>query len=326
MWARCSRRPAPRASPSSSTPTRTASTSIGGTAATRGVTARSSRSAPTRIRSKASTTSRSGSTWPARAASPRTTCSTRATRRTCSPSPARAAPTPHAEDGTDGSEPETARGEGRRREALKGQGGRREAVEGEGERSEAPEVEGRPLRRRTRAPRARDPACTDKRVNMVTPALFARYADAAALAAADLAELEEIIRSTGFYRNKAKSILGMARALVERHGGDVPRTMDELVRLPGVGRKTANVILGNAFGINDGIVVDTHVGRLANRFGLTRETDAVKVEQALLPLFPRQSWTMLSHVMIWHGRRVCDARKPKCGECPLRDICPSALT
>ncbi|MBI3569185.1 MAG: endonuclease III [Gemmatimonadetes bacterium] len=168
--------------------------------------------------------------------------------------------------------------------------------------------------------------CTDKRVNMVTPALFARYADAAALAAADLAELEEIIRSTGFYRNKAKSILGMARALVERHGGDVPRTMDELVRLPGVGRKTANVILGNAFGINDGIVVDTHVGRLANRFGLTRETDAVKVEQALLPLFPRQSWTMLSHVMIWHGRRVCDARKPKCGECPLRDICPSALT
>jgi endonuclease-3 len=167
--------------------------------------------------------------------------------------------------------------------------------------------------------------CTDKRVNMVTPALFARWPETSALAAADPGELEAVIKSTGFYRNKAKSILGMARALVERHGGEVPRTMDELVHLPGVGRKTANVVLGNAFHINDGIVVDTHVGRLANRFGLTRETDAVKIEQALIPLFPRDSWTMLSHIMIWHGRRICDARKPRCGECTLRDICPSAV-
>jgi endonuclease-3 len=167
--------------------------------------------------------------------------------------------------------------------------------------------------------------CTDKRVNMVTPVLFARYPDAFALARAELSDLEEIVKSTGFFRNKAKNILGLARALVERHGGSVPRTMEELVRLPGVGRKTANVVLGNAFGINEGIVVDTHVARLSARLGLTRETDAVKIEQALIPLFSRDSWTMLSHLFIWHGRRVCDARRPRCTECTLGDICPSAV-
>jgi endonuclease-3 len=166
--------------------------------------------------------------------------------------------------------------------------------------------------------------CTDKRVNIVTPAVFARYPDARALAAADRGELEEIVRTTGFFRNKAKSIIGMAKALLERHGGQVPRTMAELVALPGIGRKTANVILGNAFGINDGIVVDTHVARLSARFGLTRQTDPVKIELALMPLFPRESWAMLSHLLIWHGRRVCDARRPRCAECGLRDICPSA--
>jgi endonuclease-3 len=168
--------------------------------------------------------------------------------------------------------------------------------------------------------------CTDKRVNMVTPVLFARYPDAVSLAGAKLADLEEIVRSTGFYRNKAKNILGLARTLVERHGGKVPKTMDELVVLPGVGRKTANVILGNAYGINEGIVVDTHVARVSARLGLTRETDAVKIEQALIPLFPQDSWATLSHLMIWHGRRVCDARKPRCAECTMRDLCPSAAS
>jgi endonuclease-3 len=165
--------------------------------------------------------------------------------------------------------------------------------------------------------------CTDKRVNMVTPALFARYPDAAALARADVVELEEIIKSTGFYHNKAKSIIGMARALVTHHGGQVPRTMDDLVVLPGVGRKTANVVLGNAFGIDVGVVVDTHVARIASRLGLTRETDAVKIEFALMKLFPQDGWTLLSHLFIWHGRRTCDAKKPKCGECVLRSRCPS---
>jgi endonuclease-3 len=166
--------------------------------------------------------------------------------------------------------------------------------------------------------------CTDKRVNMVTPALFAKYPTVHALAAAKIEDIEELVKSTGFFRSKAKSILGMANKLVEKHGGEVPRTIEELVVLPGVGRKTANVVLGNAFGINVGIVVDTHVARLSARFGITRETDPVKIEQALIPLFPQPGWTMLSHLMIWHGRRTCDARKPKCGECVLRDICPSA--
>ena len=167
--------------------------------------------------------------------------------------------------------------------------------------------------------------CTDKRVNMVTPALFARYPDAAALAAARPEDLEDLIRSTGFFRSKAKSLIGMAQGLVERHGGQVPADMASLVVLPGVGRKTANVILGNAFCRNDGIVVDTHVTRLSNRLGLTTESDAVKIEQALLPLFPTERWTMLSHLLIDHGRQVCDARKPRCGDCLLADMCPSAL-
>ena len=167
--------------------------------------------------------------------------------------------------------------------------------------------------------------CTDKRVNMVTPALFARYPNAATLAAADQSEVEEIIRSTGFFRNKANSLIGMATGLVAEHGGDVPDSMDALVQLRGVGRKTANVILGNAFGRNDGIVVDTHVTRLSNRLALTTGTDAVKIEQALIPLFPRAYWTMLSHLLIEHGRQVCIARTPRCGDCVLADICPSAL-
>jgi endonuclease-3 len=166
--------------------------------------------------------------------------------------------------------------------------------------------------------------CTDKRVNLVTPSLFARYPDAESLAAAKPEDVEEIVRSTGFFRSKAKSLIGMATALVERHGGEVPARMDALTALPGVGRKTANVILGNAFGRNDGIVVDTHVTRLSNRLALTSESDAVKIEQALLPLFPQERWTMLSHLLIEHGRQVCDARKPRCGECLLSDVCPSA--
>ena len=166
--------------------------------------------------------------------------------------------------------------------------------------------------------------CTDKRVNMVTPTLFATYPDAHALANARQEDVEEIVKSTGFFRNKAKSLVAMATALVERHGGEVPRTMAELVVLPGVGRKTANVILGNAYGLNEGVTVDTHVQRVAARLGLTRETDPVKIEQALMPLFPRDRWGMLSHLLIFHGRRLCDARKPRCGDCPLVAVCPSA--
>ena len=166
--------------------------------------------------------------------------------------------------------------------------------------------------------------CTDKRVNMVTPALFARYPDAHALAAARQEDVEELVRSTGFFRSKAKNLIAMAQALVADHGGQVPATMDALRVLPGVGRKTANVILGNAYGINEGVTVDTHVQRLSQRLGLTKESDPVKVEQALMPLFPRESWAMLSHLLIFHGRRVCDARKPRCGECALAARCPSA--
>ena len=167
--------------------------------------------------------------------------------------------------------------------------------------------------------------CTDKRVNMVTPALFARHPDAAALAVAKPEELEEIIRSTGFFRSKAKSLIGMAQVLVERHDGQVPDDMALLVVLPGVGRKTANVVLGDAFGRREGIVVDTHVTRLSNRLGLTKLGDAVKIEQALQPLFPREQWTKISHLLIAHGRQVCDAKKPHCGECILADLCPSSL-
>lgn len=166
--------------------------------------------------------------------------------------------------------------------------------------------------------------CTDVRVNMVTPSLFARYPTARDLADARQEDVEEIIRSTGFFRSKAKNLIGMATALVELHDGEVPRSMDELTALPGVGRKTANVILGNAFGQNEGVVVDTHVARLAHRLGLVTGDDPVKIERALMKLFPREQWTMLSHLLIEHGRRICDARKPRCAECFLSDICPSS--
>lgn len=166
--------------------------------------------------------------------------------------------------------------------------------------------------------------CTDVRVNMVTPLLFAAYPSAVDLADADQEELEELIRSTGFFRSKAKNLIGMARALVDLHDGTVPSSMEELTALPGVGRKTANVILGNAFGQNDGVVVDTHVARLSHRLGLVTGDDPVKIERALMKLFPRDQWTMLSHLLIEHGRRICDARKPRCAECFLADLCPSS--
>ena len=166
--------------------------------------------------------------------------------------------------------------------------------------------------------------CTDARVNLVTPALFARYATPAALARARQGEVEEIIRSTGFIRNKSKSLIGMAQALVAEHRGVVPRTMEELRRLPGVGRKTANVILGNAYGVNEGITVDTHVARVSQRLGLTRQADPVTIEQDLMPLVPRDDWALVSHLLIFHGRRICVARKPRCLECVLADLCPSA--
>jgi endonuclease-3 len=164
---------------------------------------------------------------------------------------------------------------------------------------------------------------TDERVNSVTPALFARYADAAALAGADRAELEELIKPVGLYRSKAANIQGLAQAICDRHGGEVPGTIEELVALPGVGRKTANVVLGSAYGV-PGITVDTHVGRLARRFGWTTQTAPDKVEADLMELFPRADWTHLSNRMILHGRRVCHARKPACEECPLAQICPSS--
>lgn len=167
--------------------------------------------------------------------------------------------------------------------------------------------------------------CTDERVNMTTPALFARYPTPADLADARTEELEELIRSTGFFRNKAKSLLGMAAALVERHGGEVPAEMDALVKLPGVGRKTANVVLGNAFGIAAGVVVDTHVRRLSERLGLTSHDDPEKIELDLVDIVPREDWTLLPHLLIYHGRAVCKAPKPRCGECVLADLCPSAL-
>jgi len=167
--------------------------------------------------------------------------------------------------------------------------------------------------------------CTDKRVNLVTPALFARYPDVRSMASARQEDVEELVKSAGFFRSKARSLIGMAAAIVDGHNGEVPRDMAALVMLPGVGRKTANVVLGNAFGRNDGIVVDTHVTRLSNRLGLTAETDAVKIERALIPLFPAERWTMLSHLLIEHGRQVCDARTPRCSSCLLADVCPSAL-
>ncbi|HET9625420.1 MAG TPA: endonuclease III [Kofleriaceae bacterium] len=165
---------------------------------------------------------------------------------------------------------------------------------------------------------------TDKLINTVTPALFAKYPTPTALAKADPGELEPMIFSTGFYRNKAKSLIGMARAVVERHGGKVPETMAELVELPGVARKTANVVLGSALGKNEGVVVDTHVSRLAPRLGLTTESDPVKIEQDLMKLVPRDQWSIFAHRLIWHGRRVCHAKKPDCEHCTLAPLCPSA--
>jgi endonuclease-3 len=164
--------------------------------------------------------------------------------------------------------------------------------------------------------------CTDRRVNMVTPVLFGRYHSAADYAAADRDDIEKIIISTGFFRAKTTSIIGLGQALCERFRGEVPRRMKDLVTLPGVGRKTANVVLGNAFGI-PGITVDTHFTRLSRRFGWTTQTDPVKIEHEVGSLFPRKDWTMLSHRLIWHGRRVCHARRPACGACVLARLCPS---
>lgn len=167
---------------------------------------------------------------------------------------------------------------------------------------------------------------TDKMINTLTPALFAKYPDASALAAADPAELEPMIYKSGFFRMKAKNLLGMARDVVERHGGEIPDTMDALVALPGVARKTANVVLGSAMGQNEGIVVDTHVARLAQRLGLSNQTDPVKIEHDLMQLVPRDQWTIFAHRLIWHGRRVCFAKQPDCEHCPLAPVCPSAFT
>ncbi len=164
--------------------------------------------------------------------------------------------------------------------------------------------------------------CTDARVNMVTPELFRRFPDAASLAKAPRGALEKIIRSTGFFNAKAKAIRGAAKAIVEKHGGEVPRTMGTLCALPGVGRKTANVVLGNAWGTPDGVVVDTHVGRLARRLGWSEHADPEKVERDLNALVPRERWVWISHALIQHGRRVCAARKPKCAECTLNGLCP----
>jgi endonuclease-3 len=166
---------------------------------------------------------------------------------------------------------------------------------------------------------------TDKMINTITPALFATYPDAQALSRATQEELEPLIFKSGFYRNKAKSLLGMARALVEHHDGEVPDTMDALIALPGVARKTANVVLGSALGKPAGVVVDTHVNRLANRLGLTTETDPVKIEHDLMKLLPRDQWTPFAHRLIWHGRRVCHAKQPDCNHCTLAPRCPSAV-
>ena len=168
--------------------------------------------------------------------------------------------------------------------------------------------------------------CTDKRVNMVTPALFKKYRRAKDYANASQAELENAIRSTGFYRNKAKSIRGAMRAIAEEHNSKVPETMEALHALPGVGRKTANVVLGNAFGKDEGIVVDTHVARLSQRLGLTKHKDADKIERDLMKLVPREHWTDWSHWLIWHGRRRCFARKPDCSQCEVFQLCPSGKT
>ena len=164
--------------------------------------------------------------------------------------------------------------------------------------------------------------CTDKRVNMVTPQVFSRYPDAAALALADQGELEEIIRSTGFFRNKAKNLIACARSMVERHSGQVPDTMEELTALGGVGRKTANVVLGNAFGKDEGVVVDTHVQRISGLLALSRQSDPVKIEADLMKIVPRERWTVFPHLLILHGRAVCVARRPRCADCVIYELCP----
>jgi endonuclease-3 len=166
--------------------------------------------------------------------------------------------------------------------------------------------------------------CTDKRVNMVTPSLFKRFPGPEALAEAPMKELEAIIHSTGFFRNKAKSLVGMSQALVGEYGGDLPQSLAELTKLPGIGRKTANVILGNAFGIDEGVVVDTHVKRLSGRMGFSKEKTPEKIEVDLMEVFDRERWTPLSHLLIFHGRQVCPARKPRCGECCIAHLCPSS--
>jgi endonuclease-3 len=166
--------------------------------------------------------------------------------------------------------------------------------------------------------------CTDERVNMVTPQLFQRFPNAEALAHAPQEDLEEIIHSTGFFRSKARNLIGMARGVTEEHGGVIPRNLKTLTKLPGIGRKTANVILGNAFGIDEGVVVDTHVKRLSGRLGFTRETSPEKVEEDLMEIFPRERWTPLSHLLIFHGRATCVARKPRCRECVVAHLCPSS--
>lgn len=163
--------------------------------------------------------------------------------------------------------------------------------------------------------------CTDVRVNMVTPALFKRFANAKTMAGAKPSELEALIRSTGFFRNKAKSLKNASRVIMDEHGGRVPDTMESLTALPGVARKTANVVLGNAFGKNEGIVVDTHVGRLSQRMGLTKHKDPKKIEQDLMKLFDRSTWALLAHLLIFHGRQVCSARSPQCETCQLIDLC-----
>ena len=164
--------------------------------------------------------------------------------------------------------------------------------------------------------------CTDARVNQVTPALFARCQTAKDFTEIPVSELEDLVRTTGFFRSKAKSIRGCATGLVKDHGGEVPKTMEQLYKLPGVGRKTANVVLGNAFNLAEGVVVDTHVGRLSRRMGLTRHHDPVKVEQALVKIVPKADWTLFSHLLIWHGRRRCSARKPDCPQCEVSALCP----
>ena len=166
--------------------------------------------------------------------------------------------------------------------------------------------------------------CTDVRVNMVTPTLFARYPGPQALASADPADVEDIVKSTGFFRQKTKSLIEMSQDVVDRFGGEVPETLDELTTLRGVGRKTANVLIGVAFG-GDGLVVDTHVRRIANLLGWTKQDDPVKIERELMSLHPRSEWTSLAHVLIHHGRAVCIARRPKCGECPVNDLCPEGI-